>query len=86
MKEFDAPELAIMGSFLTRALEFANETDAPTVVIAHLESVLEKIDKECEKRLAQDQEFLEITESLAELQIASEIIEKNLDAEIPEYK
>ena len=86
MKEFDAPELAIMGAFLTRALEFANETDAPTVVIAHLESVLEKIDAECEKRIAQDQEFQSIAESLAELQIASEIIEKNIDAEIPEYK
>lgn len=86
MYEFDLDELGIMGAMLAKSLDFAEEQGAPTVIIATLESALDKLKAVIDKRCEEFNEFQSIAELLEDVSIASKIISKNIEAEIPEYK
>ena len=86
MYQFDIDELGIMGAMLAKSLDFAEEQGAPTVIIATLESALNKLQTVIDQRLQEFNEFQSIAELLEDVSIASKIISKNIEAEIPEYK
>ena len=86
MYQFDRDELGIMGAMLAKSLDFAEEQGAPTVIIATLESALNKLQTVIDQRLQEFNEFQSIAELLEDVSIASKIISKNIEAEIPEYK
>jgi hypothetical protein len=87
MHEFDLDELGIMGAMLAKSLDFAEEQGAPTVILATLESALNKLKLIIDQRCEEFNEFQSLAEEMLEdVLLASKIITKNVEAEIPEYK
>jgi hypothetical protein len=86
MHEFDIEELGIMGAMLAKSLQFAEEQEAPTVIISTLESALDKLQIIIHQRISEFNEFVDIAESLADVEQASAILLEDVEAETPEYK
>jgi hypothetical protein len=86
MYQFDIEELGIMGAMLAKSLQFAEEQEAPTVIIATLESALDKLQIVIDQRISEFNEFVEIAESLADVEKASAILLEDVEAETPDYK
>jgi len=85
MYQFELDELGIMGAMLAKSLDFANEQDAPTVIIATLESALDKLQVVIDARCEEHNAFVEITESLDDLSDVSQAIIKNPEVPTPDY-
>ena len=86
MYQFELDELGIMGAMLAKSLDFANEQDAPTVIIATLESALDKLQDVINQRCEEYNSFQEIAESLEDLFDVSRAIIKDPEVSTPDYK
>lgn len=85
MYEFELDELGIMGAMLDKSLEFANETGAPIVITATLESALTKLKAIIEHRLEEHNTFVDIANSLDDLFDTSQAIIKDPEVSTPDY-
>jgi len=63
-----------------------NELEAPDELIEMAISVFNKLEIVFDKKHDERNNFIELVNELDDLQIASEMITKNPDVEIPEYK
>ena len=85
MYQFELDELGIMGAMLGKSLEYANEQGAHSVIIATLESALDKLQIIINARCEEHNSFVSITEDLDDLFEISRAIIKDPEVSTPDY-
>jgi hypothetical protein len=79
-------EVGLLYTSMKVMISKMNELEAPDELIEMAIPVFKKLEIVFDKKHDERNNFIELVNELDDLQIASEIITKNPDAEIPEYK
>jgi hypothetical protein len=79
-------EVGLLYTSMKVMISKMNELEAPDELIEMAIPVFKKLEIVFDKKHDERNNFIELVNELDDLQIASEIIAKNPDVEIPEYK
>lgn len=79
-------EVGLLYTSMKVMISKMNELEAPEELIEMAIPVFKKLEIVFDKKHDERNNFIELVNELDDLQIASEIIAKNPDVEIPEYK
>ena len=79
-------EVGLLYTSMKVMISKMNELEAPEELIEMAIPVFNKLEIVFDKKQEERNNFIELVNELDDLQIASEIIAKNPDVEIPEYK
>lgn len=86
MAIFNLHELGVIHMMIDNAIESAEELSAPTAILDTLSSILDKIRPMIDEECRAFNEFVTISETLEDVEMASKILIKDPEAQIPEYK